>query len=87
MTRLPFPFPVAEGDGDRVRLLDQTKLPGEVVFRDCRSVAEVGEAIRELAVRGAPAIGIAAAYALAMSWGQGVKAGLDGRRAARTAGA
>ncbi len=75
---LPFPFPVAEGDGDRVRLLDQTKLPGEVVFRDCRTVAEVGQAIRELAVRGAPAIGIAAAYALAMSWRQGVGAGLAG---------
>jgi methylthioribose-1-phosphate isomerase len=74
---LPFPFPVAESDGSHVRLLDQTKLPGEVVFRDCRNVAEVGEAIRELAVRGAPAIGIAAAYALAMSWGQGVQAGLD----------
>jgi methylthioribose-1-phosphate isomerase len=75
---LPFPFPVAEGDGACVRLLDQTKLPGEVVFRDCRTVGEVAQAIRELAVRGAPAIGIAAAYALAMSWQQGITAGLDG---------
>lgn len=75
---LSFPFPVAACDGQCVRLLDQTRLPGEVVFRDCRTVAEVGQAIRELAVRGAPAIGIAAAYALAMSWQQGVAAGLDG---------
>lgn len=74
---LSFPFPVAACDGACVRLLDQTRLPGEVVFRDCRTVAEVGQAIRELAVRGAPAIGIAAAYAIAMSWRQGVVAGLD----------
>ena len=42
---LPFPFPVAEGDGDRVRLLDQTRLPGEVVFRECRSVADVNHTV------------------------------------------
>lgn len=47
--------------GGFVRLLDQTLLPTEVGFRDCRSVEEVWEAIRSLRVRGAPAIGIAAA--------------------------
>jgi methylthioribose-1-phosphate isomerase len=50
--------------GDRngfVRLLDQTRLPAEVVVRDCRTVEEVWEAIRSLRVRGAPAIGVAAA--------------------------
>jgi methylthioribose-1-phosphate isomerase len=45
-----------------LRLLDQTRLPGEVVFRDCRTVAEVWKAVRNLEVRGAPAIGVAAAY-------------------------
>src|ERR1700720_4518046 len=44
-----------------VRLLDQTLLPTEVVYRDCRTVEEVWEAIKVLRVRGAPAIGIAAA--------------------------
>ena len=44
-----------------VRLIDQTRLPGELVYRDCRTVEEVWEAIRSLRVRGAPAIGIAAA--------------------------
>jgi methylthioribose-1-phosphate isomerase len=44
-----------------VRLLDQTLLPTQVVYRDCRSVEEVWEAIKVLRVRGAPAIGIAAA--------------------------
>jgi methylthioribose-1-phosphate isomerase len=45
-----------------VRLLDQTLLPTRLEYRDCRTVEEVWEAIRSLRVRGAPAIGIAAAY-------------------------
>jgi methylthioribose-1-phosphate isomerase len=44
-----------------VRLLDQTLLPTQLEYRDCRRVEEVWEAIRSLRVRGAPAIGIAAA--------------------------
>ncbi len=53
--------------GDRVVLLDQRRLPGEAVDLECLTVAEVAEAIRTLAVRGAPSIGVAAAmgYALA----------------------
>src|ERR1700761_7481952 len=45
-----------------VRLIDQTRLPTEFVHLDCRDVPTVWEAIRSLRVRGAPAIGIAAAY-------------------------
>ena len=45
-----------------VVLLDQRRLPDEEVELECRSAAEVAEAIRTLAVRGAPAIGVAAAY-------------------------
>ena len=45
-----------------VRLIDQTRLPTEFVRIDCRDVPTVWEAIRSLRVRGAPAIGIAAAY-------------------------
>ena len=58
-------------EDDRVVLLDQRRLPDEEVELVCRSAAEVAEAIRQLAVRGAPAIGIAAAYgyALAVSGG------------------
>jgi methylthioribose-1-phosphate isomerase len=44
-----------------VRLIDQTLLPTRLEFRDCRTVEEVWEAIRVLRVRGAPAIGVAAA--------------------------
>ena len=45
-----------------LRLLDQTLLPNEETYLDCRDVQAVWDAIRCLAVRGAPAIGITAAY-------------------------
>ncbi|MFW6060109.1 MAG: S-methyl-5-thioribose-1-phosphate isomerase [Phycisphaeraceae bacterium] len=45
-----------------LRLLDQTRLPGEQAYLDCRTVQDVWDAIKRLSVRGAPAIGIAAAY-------------------------
>ncbi len=48
----------------RLRLLDQTRLPGAEIYRDCAELAAVAEAIAQLRVRGAPAIGIAAAYGL-----------------------
>ncbi len=53
-------------DGSAVDLLDQTQLPELATWRRCRSADEVADAIRRLQVRGAPAIGIAAAYALAL---------------------
>lgn len=52
---------VGDIDG-HLRLLDQTLLPTEIALRDCRTVEEVWEAIRSLRVRGAPAIGVAAAF-------------------------
>jgi methylthioribose-1-phosphate isomerase len=48
-------------------VLDQTRLPGEEVWLRCSSPADVAEAIARLAVRGAPAIGVAAAYGLALA--------------------
>jgi methylthioribose-1-phosphate isomerase len=50
-----------------VVLLDQRRLPEEEVELACRDAAEVAEAIRELAIRGAPAIGVAAAYGYALA--------------------
>ena len=44
-----------------VRLIDQTLLPTRLEYRDCRTVEEIWEAIKVLRVRGAPAIGVAAA--------------------------
>jgi methylthioribose-1-phosphate isomerase len=50
-----------------VRLLDQTKLPTEVIYIDCKEVETVAQGIKELWVRGAPAIGITAAYGIALA--------------------
>lgn len=49
-----------------VRIIDQTILPGELTFLDCHDVASVWEAIRQLRVRGAPAIGVAAAMGVVL---------------------
>ena len=49
---------------DALHIIDQTKLPGELVFLDLRTQAEIWNAIQTLQVRGAPAIGVAAAYGL-----------------------
>jgi methylthioribose-1-phosphate isomerase len=49
-----------------IRLIDQRRLPSEEVFIDCRDYQAVAEAIRTLAVRGAPAIGVTAALGLAL---------------------
>jgi methylthioribose-1-phosphate isomerase len=51
---------------DHLRLLDQTRLPREEEWLECRTPEDVARAIRSLAVRGAPAIGVAAAYGLVL---------------------
>jgi len=50
--------------GDHLQLLDQTKLPREETWLECRQPEEVADAIYRLSVRGAPAIGVSAAYGL-----------------------
>ena len=60
-------------DGAGVRILDQRELPLHEVYRDLRSVEEIYDAILTLAVRGAPAIGIAGAMGVALS-----ASGVDG---------
>ncbi|RJQ30237.1 MAG: S-methyl-5-thioribose-1-phosphate isomerase [Peptococcaceae bacterium] len=49
-----------------LELLDQTRLPGEVCYVACRDYQDVAEAIKTMQVRGAPAIGAAAAYGMAL---------------------
>ena len=58
---------------DGVRMIDQTRLPAEEVYRTCHDYGEVAEAIRSMVIRGAPAIGVAAAM--------GVVVGVQGGRA------
>ena len=58
-------------ESDAVVVLDQRRLPDEEVELRCESAAEVAAAIRTLAIRGAPAIGVAAAYGLALAAARG----------------
>lgn len=71
--------------GDHLRLLDQRLLPQEERWIDCRSAGDVTQAIKDLVVRGAPAIGIAAAWGvvLAAKQGEPLDAALAMLRAAR----
>jgi methylthioribose-1-phosphate isomerase len=62
----PIP-PTIEWRRGRVRLVDQRALPGELRFVECASVDELCDAIASLAVRGAPALGAAGAYGVALA--------------------
>ena len=61
--------------GDRLELLDQRLLPDKTAYVACRSAEEVAQAIRDMVVRGAPAIGCAAAFGVVL--GKGSKASYD----------
>jgi len=71
-------FKTLEWMGDHLRILDQTRLPEQTIYLDCTSVEDIATAIKDLKVRGAPAIGIAAAYGVVIgvrgqkfsSWGE-----------------
>jgi methylthioribose-1-phosphate isomerase len=66
VTHGPIPLTI-EWLGDRVRLIDQRRLPGELVMVDATTVDELCELIRTLAVRGAPALGAAGAMGVALA--------------------
>ncbi|MEC4750399.1 S-methyl-5-thioribose-1-phosphate isomerase [Methylomicrobium sp. Wu6] len=53
--------------GDKLQVLDQRKVPEQIVYQDCGEAEGVGDAIASMRVRGAPAIGIAAAYGVVLS--------------------
>jgi methylthioribose-1-phosphate isomerase len=65
MTREPLRPVLYDEAKDVVRILDQRLLPAEEVWLELATSGEVAQAIKDLAVRGAPAIGVAAAYGLA----------------------
>jgi len=60
-------FKTIEWKGDWVKILDQRKLPQEVSYLGCRDASSVAQAIRTMAIRGAPAIGVAAAMGIALA--------------------
>jgi methylthioribose-1-phosphate isomerase len=68
------PRNLAYADG-RLSILDQTRLPGDLVTIRADNLETVAEAIRELRVRGAPAIGVAAAYGLCVALGARLRGG------------
>ena len=59
-------LPTIEWTGDAVVMIDQRKLPAVEVYVTCRTAAEVAKAIRTMVIRGAPAIGVAAAMGIAL---------------------
>jgi methylthioribose-1-phosphate isomerase len=63
----PGELPTIQWRSGRVRILDQRALPSHVRFLDCKIVDELIDAIRTLAVRGAPALGAAGAYGVALA--------------------
>ncbi len=68
--------PTIEWAGDRIIMIDQRKLPLEEVYLECRTYEQAAEAIETMVIRGAPAIGVAAAMGVALGM-LGVTAGED----------
>jgi len=68
-----------EWAGDRIRLVDQRRLPARLEFVECRTVDELCDAITTMAIRGAPALGAAGAMGVALA----VVTGEDPEDAAR----
>ena len=59
-------LPTIERTEDAIVMIDQRKLPGAEVYVTCRTAKEVAKAITTMVIRGAPAIGVAAAMGLAL---------------------
>src|SRR5438270_8778933 len=68
---LPLQVATLEWRGDRLDVIDQTLLPGRLVVRSLRSVADVVDAIKRLVVRGAPAIGVCGAFGVVLGLREG----------------
>jgi len=67
LTAEPLELNVISWNAGRIRLLDQSRLPFEEAYLDIDDVAALANAIREMRIRGAPALGVAAAYGLALA--------------------
>lgn len=60
-------FYTIKWEDDSVKMIDQRKLPTEEIYQSYRTAEEVGKAIKEMVIRGAPAIGVAGAYGMALA--------------------
>lgn len=72
-------MPTIAWKDDRVVMIDQRRLPFEEVYVECRRLEDVAEAIEKMVIRGAPAIGIAAAFGLVLGVSS-LKPGEDAER-------
>jgi methylthioribose-1-phosphate isomerase len=59
-------LPTVKWEKDRLMLIDQRRLPGKEVYIECSDYTHIAQAIEDMAVRGAPAIGLAAAYGIVL---------------------
>ena len=62
----PLMLPTIDWQGDTIVMVDQRKLPVQEIYVKCKSAPEVARAIRTMVIRGAPAIGVAAAMGIAL---------------------
>ncbi len=69
--------PTIEWRGGKVVLIDQRRLPEDEVYLECRDHEDVARAIEEMAIRGAPAIGVAAAMGLALGFEREARSGRE----------
>jgi methylthioribose-1-phosphate isomerase len=74
-------FKTIEWTPQGVRMIDQTRLPGEEVYRTYTDYRDVAEAIRSMVIRGAPAIGVAAAMGIALGVKQSTAKTVAGMKA------
>jgi methylthioribose-1-phosphate isomerase len=72
-------------ENDALVLIDQTRLPQDLIHLECRDVETVAEAIESLRVRGAPAIGVAAAFGVVVGTREGLAGGREAIASARAA--
>lgn len=59
-------LPTIKWEKDRIILIDQRRLPGKEVYIECSDYTQIAQAIEDMAIRGAPAIGVAAAYGIVL---------------------
>ncbi|MGA1194998.1 MAG: S-methyl-5-thioribose-1-phosphate isomerase [Candidatus Latescibacterota bacterium] len=71
------PVPTILWENNALRLIDQTRLPEEYIQIDCKDIPTVAEAIKSLRVRGAPAIGVSAAYGVVISAQEAIASNKD----------
>src|SRR5690348_18151102 len=68
-------LPTIEWQPDAVVMIDQRKLPGQEIYVHCKTADHVAKAIKTMVIRGAPAIGVAAAMGIALGMGRSTAQG------------